>query len=225
MVRFTIFISLLALLVGSGAPAFGQGVPGCYPVFCPPPPKCEPKPRVEPIRRTVQVDVPVPCAPMVCLPPVMCPPVGCMPRMMCRPNPCCPPPCPPPCPTRPVEVKIDVRVRAEPCGQPQPERKECRDFGALGPVIGMAAATLSVPIRVLEGIFPGPIRCAAPGPWYGPTVYPHHAVQQFVPGSTGPVASPAAWHPATAPGFAPAHSACSPRKSRLAPLAQEGHAR
>jgi hypothetical protein len=198
-----LFVILAVSSVGSGASALAQGLPGCYPAFCPPPSKCEQKLRVEPIRRTVQVDVPVPCAPMLCPPPVTCPPVGCMPPMACRPNPCCPPPCP----TRPVEVRIDVRVRPEPFGQPQPERKECRDLGPLAPVLCGVARALVAPIRTLEHWFPGPDWYPPRRMWCGP---PRH------PSAPGPMAQPVSWAP-TPRATEHGHAQCPRAAARYCP--------
>ncbi len=52
--------------------------------------------------RTVQVDVPVPCAP-----------AACGPVMLNSPNPCGPLVCAPPRPIQPVQVRVDVVVRPE----------------------------------------------------------------------------------------------------------------
>jgi hypothetical protein len=221
MVRFIVSIVLLALLIASSAPAFCQGARGCYPGFCRTLPNCRPMPTVEPIRRTVQVDVPVPCTPLVCPPRVVCSRRGSMQPMACRRNSSYQPPCH----TQPVQVRIDVRVRPEPCGQAQPCRRECRNFGGLGPVIAKAAAALTLPIRVLEGVFPGRHHCAAPGSWHGPAPYPHPAFQRFGPGCPPPVSRPGAFHPGPAAGFAPPYSACPPRKIRRRCPVQEGYAR
>jgi hypothetical protein len=139
------------------APAICQGIPGCFPPSFPAVKPCV-QPRHEPpISRTVQVDVPVPCGP-----------VYCGQAMPCAPNPCGPPVCTPAPPTRPVQVRVDVRVRPEACGQQQPDQNVCRDYGALAPVLGMTAAIMAAPIRLLERMFPGPSLCRPHQPTCGP---------------------------------------------------------
>jgi hypothetical protein len=153
---------LVFVTCGSG---LCQGIPGCLPPFIPSPQSCaasSPAPP-PPITRTVQVDVPVPCSP-----------VCCGPVMPCQPNTCAAPVCAPPCPTQPVQVRVDVRVRPEPCGQQRPDQNVCRDYGALGPIIGMSAAIMSAPIRLLERMLPGPSRRRPPQVPCGPYGAPPH---------------------------------------------------
>lgn len=76
---------------------------------------------------TVQVDVPVPCAP------------SCIPQTGCSPYPCCPPPCPRPCQTQPVKVKVEVVVRPETPKCCAPQRFCCENPPVFEPVFYHAA--------------------------------------------------------------------------------------
>jgi hypothetical protein len=187
MMRITIFFGLFIMLLATSGPALSQGIPACYPGPLPAFSQCGPSRPAPPISRTVQVDVPVPCPPVSCGPP--------MPR---PPYPCAPPVCaPPPCPTRPVQVRVDVVVRPEPCGQARLDGKECLDPGPLGPVLCGLAQILVAPIRALERCLPGPGRCPQQDPWCssGP-VCPPQGGPQLPPAGSGPFAQPVAWSPA-----------------------------
>lgn len=110
---------------------FSQGTAGCYPPCAPSVQSCPmncPSPPA-PVTKTVQVDVPVPCAP----------PVRCMPAPLCSPYQCCPPPCPPPCPTRPVRVRVDVVVRPESPKTCMPQRYCCENPPVFEPIFYHAA--------------------------------------------------------------------------------------
>jgi len=148
MSRLLPVFGLVIVVLAPCAESFGQNIPACYPSPFPAVRSRDMGRSAPPIGRTVQVDVPVPCAP-----------VGCGPVMPYPAHPCCPPVCAPP--TRPVQVRVDVRVQPEPYGQQPPDDRVCRDYGGLGPVIGLAAATLALPIQILEGIVPPACRPAA----------------------------------------------------------------
>jgi hypothetical protein len=176
MSRLTVFLGVIAILVGMSVPAASQGIPECYPACYPPTKNCNNQQPARPITRTVQVDVPVPC----------CPPMGCAPVTGC-PAPCGPMPCPPACPTQPGNVKGDVRIRPESaCAQP-PQNNECWDPGPLGPVIGLLAATMAAPIQALDTLFPGPARfrrpCGPAGPGCPPPYPPQCGPCPVVPAS------------------------------------------
>lgn len=204
MLRLAAFVGFVLFSLTSSGSGLCQGIPGGYPVSRPVGNRCDTRPAVEPITRTVQVDVPVPCPP-----PTRCVPVG-----ACSPYPCCPSPCPPPCPTRPVQVRIDVRVRPEPCCGLQAEPKAHPD--PLQPVLGLVAATMAVPIRVLETLFPPPVRCNPPRPECGPLPYATHlgypppATPPFAPGLSMPSAYPASSCPPaeSLPPPPPARGSC-----------------
>jgi hypothetical protein len=193
MMHITIFLSLFIMLLATSGPALGQGIPGCYPPPFPATQPCAASRPAPPITRTVQVDVPVPC-----------PPVGCSAPMPYPAYPCGPPACASPCPTRPVEVRIDVRVRPEPCGQKPPIPQGCLDLGPMRPVVELVAATMAVPIRVLEMIFPGSVRCTPPRPILGPPPVvppvgcPPPVIPQVAPGTAMPLSRAAAWRPTSA---------------------------
>ncbi len=125
--RFCVWIGALVLLVALAASGNCQvshaWVPGNPPgvnSFCQPQ---LPQPR--PVVRTVQVDVPTPCAP----------PMRFMAAPVCGPYPCCAPPCP----TRPVRVRVEVVVRPEgrrPCC---PQRDCCENPPVFEPIFYHAA--------------------------------------------------------------------------------------
>jgi hypothetical protein len=204
--RLCAIFCLVFLVFTTADPCFCQTVAGCYPQCVPPVQPCpvsRPAPP-PPITRTVQVDVPLPCAPAPCGPPMACPPQACAPPM-----------CPLPCPTRPVQVKIDVRVRPEPCGQQRPDQDICRDYGALAPLIGVTAAIMSAPIRLLERMFPGPCLRRPPQSPCGPYGAPPHwgfppaPPAGFVPGCPMPSCAPV---PLCEPPMpVPAYQKCVPR--------------
>lgn len=218
VIRIVVF---LALVLGNGMPAWGQSVPGCYPRFCPLPPAMLGKAQGEPIRRTVQVDVPIPCTPMACPPGGAYQPPAGIPTRACQLNLCYPPLSP----TRPIEVNIDVRVRPEPCRPPEPARPARRDFGALGPIIGMAAATLTVPIRLLESVFPGWDRCRVPDLWHGHSACPPPPLVQFVPPAPLPLPFSGTRYPTSVARGAASFQTCSSGSPRFIPFPQEGNAR
>jgi len=159
MLRFTSLFSVLGLLLGFSVTAQGQGVPGCHPALCPPPLKCVPTPRVEPIRRTVQVDVPVPCAPS-----------------FCRPNTCGPQPCLPGNPTQPVQVRVDVVVRPEAPKPCPPAKVVCENPPIFEPFVYHAARSIQslfvVPLLIGETLFGHCTHERAPRlpcpPYFGP---------------------------------------------------------
>ncbi len=198
MLRSIMWLSLALCLPALSGTAFAQGVPaGCGPFpwtdsCCPPPP-------APPIRRTVQVDVPIPSAPApACLPTGVCPTT------------CYPPPCAPPCPTRPVEVKVDVRVRPVPCGAQPPDSQLCGD--PLRPLFGIVAATMAAPIRILQCVLPPPpiprlpLGCMAPSPGCFSPGCPPMSVSCCAP----PAPPPCKVRPTCAPASYANAPACSP---------------
>ncbi len=156
MLRASISLCFV-FIFSSSLMGFCQGIPQ----WCPPDRyrsnPCVQRPTVRPIVRTVQVDVPAPC-----------PTVSCGPALPWRPHPCAPPTCAPPPPTRPVRVRIDVRVRPESCGQGQHAQVGCRNFGALTPFMELMRRALAAPINILETMCPGMPRCGMPPPPCGP---------------------------------------------------------
>jgi hypothetical protein len=90
---------------------------------------CQPQPpRPRPVSRTVQVDVPVPSAP-----------VSCMAVPACAPHPCCPPPYPSLCRSKPVQVRVDVVVKPEPPKPCVPQRYCCENPPIFEPIFYHAA--------------------------------------------------------------------------------------
>ncbi len=176
----------LILVVATCGACFGQGAPGCYPATYPAFQRCCPCPQEAPITRRVEVEVPVPCAPVMCAPPTVCaPPNMCIPA---GPYPCCRPcPAPPTCEPRPVRIKIDVRVRPEMCGAMPPPQQECLDLGPLRPVVGLLAATMAAPVQILESMFPGSVSCAP--------IKIFRALPQFASGCTMPSVYPVSCGP------------------------------
>lgn len=185
MSRLFMVFGLAVLIFATNSVGFCQVIAGCYP-----PAQIAVRPNhaslpAPPVIRTVQVDVPVPCVPVSCRPPMPCPSY-----------PCAPPVCAPPPATETVQVRVEVRVRPEPCGQQTPDRQACRDYGALGPVIGMTAAIMSAPIRLLERMFPPLGWCAPPKPPCGPLGAPPHRGcppaphARFAPGCPTPARAP-----------------------------------
>jgi hypothetical protein len=212
MLRPSVVLWFVLLVFATCNSGFCENVPSCYQSSFAPAQPCatsQPAPP-PPITRTVQVDVPVPCPRPLCAP------------QACPPSPCGPTACPPACPTQPVQVRIDVRVRPEPCGAQRPDQNVCLDFGPLGPVIGIAAATMAIPIRLLETLFPGPgwrrLPQAVCGPYgappYSPCVpsMPIPAYQKCVPLPTcGPPIQPVYLQ-------RPQAAACSPGSGQHRPL-------
>jgi hypothetical protein len=206
MLRCSVWLWCAFLVIVTCGSGLCQGIPGCLPPFIPSPQSCavsSPAPP-PPITRTVQVDVPVPCSP-----------VCCGPVMPCQPNPCAPPVCAPPCPTQPVQVRVDVRVRPEACVQQRPDQNVCRDYGALGPIIGMSAAIMSAPIRLLERMLPGPKRCRPPqapcGPYVDRPLHGYLSVPNLGFAPVSPVPCNASAAPCVQPMPSPAYQKCVPR--------------
>jgi hypothetical protein len=203
MFRCAAIFGLVILFLASVVPGMCQGIPGCYP---PPYPAIRPyaPPSPPPVTRTVQVDVPVPCGPVSCDAPMSCPQNPCAPRVY-----------PPPQP-QPVQVRVDIRVRPEPCGQQRPDQSVCRDYGALGPIIGMTAAIMSAPIRLLERMFPGPRWPRPPQGPLGPQGAPPHwghplaPPARFVSGCPMPACAPVPVCESPTP--VPAYQKCVPRR-------------
>jgi len=110
---------------------------------------------------------------------------------------------------------VDVVVRPEACGRRQPDRGACRDYGALGPVLGMTAAIMSAPIRLLEAVFPPIGWCSRPTPQCGLFARPPHPGCPRVPpaGYTPPYpGSPCGPVPVCMPAISvPAIQKCVPR--------------
>lgn len=170
MVRVALFFGLVLTFAITSA-GFCQGIPGCYPPPLPAMKPCTPS-RPAPISRTVQVDVPVPCAP-----------IGCGPAGACRPHPCARPVCAPPPPTRPVQVRVDVVVRPEgpkPC---QPPKVCCENPPVFEPFFyqaaGMIRSLILVPLGLGERLLGhcGPMcrpmqACPPPVPLCGPGFQP-----------------------------------------------------
>lgn len=151
MFRFAPFCGLLFVLT-TGVSCFGQAMPPWHQRPCPPMQPWTLSPRPAAVVRTVQVDVPAPCP---------------QPWNAMRhgdPRRYGPPACAPQCPTRPVDVRVEVRVRPEPCGSRRPNGQECRDLGALRPLVNIFGAAMAAPIRFLESISPLPARCHMPRP-------------------------------------------------------------
>jgi hypothetical protein len=160
MFRYAVFFGLAVLFFTSVVTGMCQGIPGCYPAPVPSMRPCEP-PSPPPIRRSVRVDVPVPCAPVTC---------GA--AMHCPPHPCAPPVCAPPPPTRPVQVRVDVVVRPEnpkPCA---PQRFCCENPPIFEPFFcqgaGLIQSLLAAPLALGERLMghpvPAPLPAATPIP-------------------------------------------------------------
>lgn len=145
MSRMCIVIGVVSFCLMTGS----LGICQMIPVSCPPP--CPPPNRpVQPITRTVQVEVPVPCAPVGC---------GAL-------------ACSPPCQSQPVRVKVDVRVRPEGCSPRTPDTALTSD--PLRPLFGLVAGTLAAPFRVLESVLPSQRTCLPCGPKCGPIPSPQY---------------------------------------------------
>ncbi|AFM27750.1 hypothetical protein Desti_5147 [Desulfomonile tiedjei DSM 6799] len=155
MIRCAFFLCFF-LLIASATAGFSQGMQGCYPLPVPVVNPRVPQRPAPPITRTVQVDVPVPCAPVYCGPPMPCPP-----------NPCAPPVCaPPPCPTRPVQVRVDVVVRPENTQPCVPQRFCCENPPVFEPFFckaaGMIQSLIAAPLCIGERFMGHPVPAALP---------------------------------------------------------------
>jgi hypothetical protein len=211
MFRSAVFCGLAVLFFTSVLPGMCQGIPGCYPSPYPAVKPCTP-PSPPPISRTVRVDVPVPCGPVVCGAPMPCPP-----------NPCAPRVCPPPRP-QPVQVRVDVVVRPEtpkPCTPPQtfccenPPVFEPFFCQAAGLVQSLIAAPLGLGERFMGHPVPSPLPipqpmacwrmpCATGTPCYQPPCVPQRMMTcapQGPPVKTRPVCAPIPACPA--PSYGP----------------------
>jgi len=153
------------MLLATSVTGFCQGIPGCYPQHIPAVKPCVPD-RPAPISRTVQVDVPVPCAPLACNV-----------RIPCPPQPCVLPACGPPCPTQPVRVRVDVVVRPEAPKPCVPERFCCENPPVFEPIFCQAASLveslIAAPLALGETLMghpvPLPMPAARPVPcWHVP---------------------------------------------------------
>lgn len=142
-------LSLLTLYGLYGASAWGEGQVGGNPLWCPPPSKIFSKPTPEPVRKTIHVDVAVPCTAATYTH-----------ARSSQFNPYCSPWCLPPSPTRPVEVKIDVRVRAEDKKPCIPQRICYETPPRFEPIFYHAArmvqAIVAVPLGLGEQLFGHP---------------------------------------------------------------------
>ncbi|AFM23450.1 hypothetical protein Desti_0724 [Desulfomonile tiedjei DSM 6799] len=163
MYRLAVLFGIVILSFASIAPGFCQGIPGRYPQPFPTINSCVPSRPAPSVSRTIQVDVPVPCAPLPCGPTMACPL-----------NPCGPPVCgAPPCaPSQPVQVRVDVVVRPE---NPQlcvPQRFCCENppifepffCKAAGLIQSLIVAPLSIGERFMGHPVPAPLPPATPIP-------------------------------------------------------------
>jgi len=151
MFRCAVFFGVAVLFFTGVVPGMCQGIPGCYPQPYPALKPCTPS-SPPPISRTVQVDVPLPCGPVVCGAPMPCPP-----------NPCAPPP------PRPVQVRVDVVVRPEtpkPC--PAPQAFCCENPPVFEPIFCAAAALvqslIAAPLGLGERLMGHPVPSPLPIP-------------------------------------------------------------
>lgn len=190
MLRLCTVLGLALLILGPSATVFCQVIPGCHPVPYQTPKPCAQSRPAPTIARTVQVDVPVPCARVACFPVNHYAPISCS-----------PPVCSQPPSTRPVQVRVEIRVRPEPCGPKPQDTRLCAD--PLRPVFGLVAATMAVPIRILEGMLPLPHRCAPLMPVCG-NVFPPLCA------APAPICGPAM--------PAPAYRKCAPRSAHTASI-------
>jgi hypothetical protein len=160
MLHKALFLSIVLLLAGVTL-GRSQGIPGCYPQPVPMVNSCAPQRPVSPITRTVQVDVPVPCAP-----------ANCGPELRCPPHPCAPLVCVPPQPTRPVQVRVDVVVRPEKPQPCVPQRFCCENppvfepffCKAAGLIQSLIVAPLGIGERFMGHPVPAPLPAATPIP-------------------------------------------------------------
>jgi hypothetical protein len=168
---FRVWFGVVVCITGITGTGLCQVGPQCYPGSHPGHDRfCQPQaPR--PVTRSVQVEVPVPCAPQPC-----------MPSPTCAPYPCCPPPCP----TKPVQVRVDVVVKPEnpkPC---VPQRFCCENPPVFEPIFYHAA-------WMLKSIFTAPLGL-------GESMLGHGSIRQpcpppipiaCVPGQVAPCRPPA----------------------------------
>jgi hypothetical protein len=168
MLRHSVWLWCLFLVFVTCGSGLCQGIPGCLPPFIPAPQSCavsRPAPP-PPITRTVQVDVPVPCAPSPCGPTNICAPSPCAPPV------CQPPLCAPPQPTRPVQVRVDVVVRPEAPKPCVPQRFCCENppvfepffCGAARLIQSLIVAPLGIGERLMGHPVPVPLPPATPIP-------------------------------------------------------------
>jgi hypothetical protein len=165
MVRCAFFFSLILLLAGA-TDGFSQGIGGCYPPPVPVVNPCGPQRPAPPITRTVQVDVPVPCAPSPCGQAMAYPPNPCGPPV------CALPCCTPPQPTQPVQVRVDVVVRPEKPQPCVPQRFCCENPPVFEPYFCQGArmiqSLLVLPLCIGERLMghpvPTPLPVATPIP-------------------------------------------------------------
>ncbi len=168
MRQISLTFILIVLLLATAAPGLCQGNPGAFPNVTPGIYPCGPSRSVPPVTRTVQMDLPVPCAP-----------VNCGPAMLCLPRPCVPPVCAPPPPTRPVQVRVDVVVRPEASTPCVPQRFCCENPPLFEPIFCHAAWMLRsivlAPLGVGESILGHRIPrqpCLPPIPIACPPAFP-----------------------------------------------------
>jgi hypothetical protein len=158
MLRVVGFFSFVLIFLTSSGSGLCQGLPGCHPPLLPVGNPCVTICPAPPVTRTVQVDVPAPCAPVPCYSPMPCPPFPCA-------QPVCPPP---PCPTRPVRVRVDVVVRPEvrkPC---VPQTFCCENPPVFEPIFYQAAALvqslIAAPLAMGERFMGHPVPLPLPVP-------------------------------------------------------------
>jgi len=221
--RIAIFFLVFIASLSTGVAGFCQGIPGCYPQPLPAMKPCAPN-RPAPISRTVQVEVPVPCAPTACGGPMLCPP-----------QPCGQPACAPPSPTQPVQVRVDVVVRPEAPKPCVPQRFCCENPPVFEPFFYHAACMIRsialAPLGVGESILghgmprqpcPPPIAVACP-PGVG---CPHPGFMNAYPGTAPQRMAPGPPQTPCVQGRRPVTAApsCMPLRSRThfpkAPLSQ-----
>jgi hypothetical protein len=150
----------LVLILASALSGICQCVQAPCPMGCYQPKPCVVRPSPPPMVRTVQVNVPVPCPTPTCGMPRRCPP-----------HPCAPPVLAPTCPTRPVNVRVEVRVRPEAPKPCIPKRYCCMNPPVFEPIFCQAArmvrSMMVAPLRIGEGILGHGVRrppCSPPIP-------------------------------------------------------------
>ncbi len=209
MLRACVSLSFVIILLSS-LPGFCQGIPGwgnrldpnwCAPGYLQPKP-CGKRTAPPPMVRTVQVSVPVPCQqPPHCMPVSSAPP-SCLPPMGFPPRPCVPPVCSPPCPTRPVNVRVEVRVRPEAPKPCVPKRYCCMNPPVFEPFFcraaGMLGSILAAPLALGEMFMGHPVPMPLPAPtpipcWRAPAgvcpaYFQPQPPQRCMPGFPAPVA-------------------------------------
>jgi hypothetical protein len=145
MYRLAVLFGVVILSFSAILPGFCQGIPGCYPQTFPSINSCVPTRPAPPLSRTVQVDVPVPCAPQACAPLQ---------------------------PTRPVQVRVDVVVRPEKPQPCVPQRFCCENPPIFEPFFCQGArmiqSLLALPLCIGERLMghpvPAPLPTATPIP-------------------------------------------------------------